>query len=317
MACLMGNLVRLFFQYMKKYILGVGVVFFMFACVPGKRLVYLQHGNELGEERNKDTVLRSYDLKYVPYTLRANDIISLRVASVTKNEYNFINKYQSDLGIIRKLGQYDNGDLSGSQNTSSNILNTGSGGQGNASGVISSLTLDRLNTGFVLDLDGKLNLPEIGELQLSGLTIPEAEDKVTQLMNGYYETPMVRIQLLNFHFTILGEVGNEGRFTSFDPDITVFDAFSIAGNLSEFADRSNIKIIRSDGGTKKEIIYLNTLDEELLAANNLYIHRGDLIIIPPLPARTANRYTVPNFTKTLSFVSAALSLVALLVSLNN
>src|SRR5690606_21198881 len=154
--------------------------------------------------------------------------------------------------LIRKLNKYNStggrNQLSQSGfNNNRNILQGGMGGaNGNQEGGISPLALDQLNTGFVLDIEGKLNLPQIGEIQLSGLTIPEAEHKIREALVGYYETPMVRLQLLNFHFTIFGEVESEGRYTSFDPDITVFDAFALAGNLSEFADRSNIKVIRSD-----------------------------------------------------------------------
>lgn len=309
-------LIRPFF----KFGFGLLLLFVMVSsCVPTKRITYLQYQNDLKEDNPADTVLRTYNLKKGLYTLQPEDIISIRVASVTDDEYNFIKKYETDLGIIRKLDQYDTRGSSagagGNQSVNRNLFGGGGGGVGSETGP-SSIMLDRMNSGFVLDLKGELDLPQIGTLALADLTIPEAEAKVKAALEGYYETPMVRIQLLNYHFTIIGEVENEGRYTSYDPQMNVFDAISIAGNLTEFADRSNIKIIRKTGAEAK-VIYLDMLNEDLLAANNFYLHKDDLIIVPALEARTTNQYTLPNVSRVLGIVSAALSLTALIISLNN
>jgi len=299
-----------------KFILGLlALILLAASCVPNKKITYLQYGDDLKEKSPLDTVMRTYPLQKTLYTLLPEDIISLRVASLTGEEYNFIKKYETDLGIIRKLNQYNQGE---NQGGSAGVMNQRMLGGGTAAGEggMSSIMLDRMNSGFVLDLNGELELPQIGKVKLSGLTIPEAEAKVKEALDGYFETPMVRIQLLNFHFTILGEVESEGRYTSFSPETTIFDAISISGNLTEFADRTNIKIVRQEGGESK-VIYLNLLDERTLAARNFYLKRDDLIIVPPLEARTTNRYTLPNVTRVLGIVSAALSLTALIISLSN
>lgn len=293
---------------------AIGIVLFMVSCVPNKKLVYLQAENELKIEKTYDSITATYDLKHERYKLKPEDIISLRVASITPDEYNFIKKYETDLGIIRKLNQYNR--LNQGDGNASQPLMGGAGGQSSESGFnnISTIILDRLNTGFVLDLNGELLLPKIGKIKLSGLTLQEAEQKVTELLMGYFETPMVRIQLLNFHFTILGEVNEEGRYTSFNPEISIFDAITMSGNLTEFADRANIKIIRMQDGIAKTY-FINTLDETTLNAENLFLRQGDLIIIPPLKARTINNYGLPNATRTLSIVGTTISFIALFISL--
>ena len=274
--------------------------------------MYLQADNELKKEKTYDSIMATYDLKLQRYTLKPEDIISLRVASVTPEEYNFIKKYEQDLGIIRELNQYNRVDQ-GDGNASQPLM--GAAGRGSTeSGFtnISTIILDRMNTGFVIDLNGELLIPQAGKVKLSGLTIPEAEMKVTELLQGYFETPVVRIQLLNFHFTVLGEVNEEGRYTSFDPEISIFDAITMAGNLTEFADRANIKLIRQVGGQAR-VIYINTLDEKTLNAENLYLKRGDLIIIPPLTSRTLSNYALPNASLILGLSGAVFSLLSLLI----
>jgi polysaccharide export outer membrane protein len=280
--------------------------------VPNKKLTYLQYENDLNEVNPTDTIVRQYDLKKKVYRLQPEDIITIRVASITDDEYNFIKKYETDLGLIRKLDQYSRS-IEDDGQTNNNMMNRMNIGGGD--GQISSLALDRQNTGFTLDANGELELPEIGVLKLSGMTIPEAETLVKQALEGYYEVPMVRIQLINYHFTVLGEVESEGRYTSFDPKLTIFDAVSLAGNIGEFADRSNIKIIRQEAGQAK-VLYLNMLDEGTLNADNFYIQRDDIIIVPALKARTTSTYTLKNVGIFLGIATTVLSITALIISLN-
>lgn len=292
--------------------LFIVLLYWISACVTNKQLTYLQYENDLKDLNPTDTIMRQYSLKKKVYKLQPNDIISIRVASITDDEYNFIKKYETDLGLIRKLDQYskkieDDGQLNYGFNSRMNY-------GGGADGQMSSLMLDRQNTGFTLDVNGELELPEIGILKLSGLTLPEAAFKVKEALEGFFEAPMVRIQILNYHFTVLGEVEGEGRYTSYDPQLTIFDAISLAGNIGEFADRSNIKIIRQEDD-QAMVLYLNMLDESTLNADNFYVQRNDIIIVPALKARTANTYTLRNIGFVLGITTAVLSITALIIAL--
>ncbi len=288
------------------------------SCVPNKQIIYLQHDVEprINTITNKDSAQRKYTTRYQVYLLKPNDIISVRVATLTPSEFNFIQKYEQDLGLLRKLNQYDqvNGSGGGGQRS------VGGGGGGGSTGITaggggaSPLMLDRLQTGFVLDAEGNLELPKVGMLKLEGLTIPQAEKLVRERLTGFFETPVVRIQLLSFHFTILGEVNNEGRYTIFDPNSTVFDAISIASNLTDFADRSKIKIVRFVD-EKASVFYVNALRENLLEQPGFFLQPNDLIIVPPLEAKVAKKYTIPNYTSALGLIVSTLSLVFLVVNL--
>jgi polysaccharide biosynthesis/export protein len=287
--------------------------FIALSCVPNRKIVYLQHKDELKRSYPTDTVLRTYSMRREIYRLKPEDIISLRVASITDEEFNFISKYEMQLGGIRQLNQYSSGSPStvdrGTQPglPYSNITALG--------GIGTTMLLDRLNSGFKLSRSGELELPQIGPVRLSGLTISEAEEAVRLSLLGYYETPMVRIQLLNFHYTILGEINSEGRYTSYKPELNIFEAFILAGNLTELADRTQIKIVRQNG-ENSEIIYLNTLSEDLLNNQNFYIQPNDMIIVPPLQARSTSRYTLPRLASTVGILSSSLSIIALIITLS-
>ena len=300
-----------FSRYLLSFFAGIII---LASCVPNRRIVYLQHPPEpkTGEVKNSGASARTYTTQYAPYILKPGDVISVRVASITPSEYDFVQKYEEQLGLIRKLNQYDQG-----QNTSSNRqrLSSGSLGQ-NGEGVMAPISLDRQQTGFILDTEGQLELPKIGKVKLAGLTLPETETMIREKLIGYFETPVVRVQLLSFHFTILGEVNQEGRYTVYDPNATIIDAIAIAGNLNDFADRSQIKIVRFEN-EKAEVFYINTLSEDLLAQPGFFMKPNDLIIVPPLKARATRKYTLPTYTTTISLVSSTLAFILFLISMNN
>lgn len=67
-----------------------GVLFFA-SCVPQKRLILLQDNPQVQHQGKADDLLRTFDLKPQVYTLKAGDVLSLRVQSTTPNAYNFLN----------------------------------------------------------------------------------------------------------------------------------------------------------------------------------------------------------------------------------
>jgi polysaccharide export outer membrane protein len=285
------------------------------SCVPNSKIVYLQHADdpEFGLVMESDSILRTYQTYSKPYTLQPGDIISLRIASLTPSEFDFVKKYEEQLGLIRRLNQYNQasqngGGLGGRMQ--------GGGGSGGEDAGMSPIMLDQQQTGFVLDKEGFLELPEIGRLQLSGFSLPEAEEMIRNKLVNYFETPVIRIQLLSFHFTILGEVNNEGRFTSFDPNTNIIDAISFAENLTDFADRTRLKVIRFEGADA-QVYYINTLREDMLAQKGFFLQPDDLIIVPPLKARQTRKYLLPAYSTILGTFASTVSILVLILSLTS
>ncbi len=290
------------------------VICILGACVPNKRLVYLQskHEPRRGAVNNTDSLSRTYTTHLTNYILKPGDIISVRIASITPGDYDFVKKYEEQLGLIRKLNQYNQGNPTGGNVGGAGGVGGGAVG-GAGTGDMISLSLDRLQSGFILDDEGNLELPYINKLKLAGLTIPQTELLVRQKLVGYFETPVVRVQILSFHFTILGEVTKEGRYTIFDPSANIVDAIAMASNLTELADRSKIKIVRMDG-VQAKVFYVNMLREDILGQPGYYLQPNDLIIVPPLPVRPVNKY-LPNYSIFISLAASTLALTLYIISL--
>ena len=289
----------------------VALVLVLGACVPNKRIIYLQNDTEpkRGSIKNSDTLSRTYTTRYTEYTLKPYDIISLNIASITPGEFDFVKRYEEQLGLFRKLNQYNQGSQTGVQQQ-----RIGGGGSSGGEEGISALSLDMQPTGFELDGQGYLELPYIGMLKLVGLTLHQTEALLKEKLIGYFETPVVRVQLLSFHFTILGEVNKEGRYTSFDANTSVIDALTLASNLNDFADRSKIKVVRYSRD-KATVFYVNILAEDILAQPGYYLQPDDIIIVPPLKARFLKKYGLQSYSAVLTLITSTITMLVLIASL--
>ncbi|WKK74537.2 polysaccharide biosynthesis/export family protein [Marivirga salinae] len=239
------------------------------SCVGNKRLVYLQK-DDLHENQPKDTVLREYDLTYHDYKIQPQDILSVQFTSITDEDFDIF----SDFGM----------------------------GGGNAGGGGGGMLALR---GELVDPQGQIGFPVVGKIKVQGMTIFEVQDTLQSIAARYVEDPVVKVRLLNYRFTILGEVNGESVITTQNTRVTFMEAIGMAGGLTELASRDNVKVVRQKGDTA-EVFYIDLLEEEFLESEKFYVYQNDIIIVPPLQQRPIRRYYSQNLSLLLSSVSAVL-----------
>ena len=138
-----------------------------------------------------------------------------------------------------------------------------------------------------------MEFPVVGMVKVAGLTIFEAQNHISEIADQYLESPIVEVRLLNFRFTLLGEVKREGVYNNFNNRINLLEAIGLSGGLKDLADKSNVKIIRQNGRTA-EVYYLNLLDESFLQSPQYYVNQLDVIVVPPLKQRPYQVYFGKN-----------------------
>jgi polysaccharide export outer membrane protein len=250
-------------------------LFVFSSCVTNKKYQYLQKDDVNKKTTVKDSVLRTYDLQIKEYKIQPLDILSIRLESLTEDEFDF----------MAKLYPVQQG-----------------GGGGGASLLLS---------GFLIDNNGELQFPVLGKVKLSGLSVFEAQEKLQEVFKPFLKSPVARVRLLNFRFTILGEVNAENQVVSNNSRVTLIEAIGLGGGLTELADRENVKIIRQVGG-QSQVIYMNLLDENILTSKHYYIHQNDIIMVPPLRQRPFKKYWGQNIALFISTVSVVLFTINLI-----
>lgn len=159
-----------------------------------------------------------------------------------------------------------------------------------------------------VDVDGNIELPKIGKVKVAGLTRDEAKQAI---VNGYAEflkNPIVSVKFGNFRFAVLGEVKSPGYFSLPNEKMNVFEAMAQAGDMTQYARKDKVRIIRDVNG-KREIISLNFNDKNILNSPDYYINRYDIIYVEPEKIK----FFSENYSRTTAVIASATSLLAILL----
>lgn len=106
---------------------------------------------------------------------------------------------------------------------------------------------------FEVDGGGNISYPLIGQIAIGGLTIPQVESKMVELLKkDFLQQPRVSVEVLTYRpFFILGEVNLPGRY-GYVNGMTVINAVAMGGGFTYRADRGDIRIRReTTKGTQK------------------------------------------------------------------
>ncbi|WP_324674403.1 polysaccharide biosynthesis/export family protein [Hymenobacter sp. GOD-10R] len=162
-------------------------------------------------------------------------------------------------------------------------------------------------SGYPVDEAGNVTLPTAGKVSVRNLTIEQAQRVIQQQVTRYIRDANVLVKLLSFKITVLGEVRTPGRYFIYNPQATLLEGLGMAGDLTEFGNRKNIKLIRQTA-KGSEVVLLNLTDPKLLQSPYYYLRPNDALYVEPLRARAA-RGNVTNLALVFSGISAVVLLL--------
>lgn len=165
-------------------------------------------------------------------------------------------------------------------------------------------------TGYRVAKDGMITLPVIGNIQVEGLTIAQAQDALTEKLTRYVKEPIVEVQLLNFKITVIGEVNKPSSFTIPGDHINLLEALGMAGDMTVYGKRENVLIIREQNG-KRIMKRLDLNRQDVLNDRFFNLMQNDIVYVEPDKSK-AIEYS-PS-TRIMPIVIASISAVAVLIS---
>jgi len=242
------------------------------SCVTNKKYQLMQKNDVNKQNIPSDSVFRKYSIEPFDYKIQTNDILSVRFESLTPKEFDFLSK------------------------GSEPMLNNG-------------LIGGALLIGDIVDELGEIPYPVVGKVKVIGMTIFEAQNHLQSIADKYLEAPIVKVRLLNYRITLLGEVNREGVVTINNNRVSMLEAIGLAGGLTDLSDKTSVKLIRQNG-SNSEIVYLNLLDENFINSPYYYVYQNDILIVPALKQRAYRKY----FGQNLSVIISSLSLLLLVIN---
>lgn len=162
--------------------------------------------------------------------------------------------------------------------------------------------------GYTVDINGNIEIPYVGKVYVAGKTLEEIRVNLDSIFVKYVTDAAITVKLVNNYITILGEVNAPGRYRLTKDVINLFDAFSLAGDLSEFGNRQKIQLIRQtpNGPVTKEF---SLADRKVLFSEYYYIMPNDILYAMPMKVKTFNLNS-PFWIIFLNTITSAFGVIA-------
>ena len=144
---------------------------------------------------------------------------------------------------------------------------------------------------YLVDNNGNVEFPTLGTIHLGGLTKGEAEKYIKDKLKPQFRTsPIVTVRMGNYKISVIGEVNGPGTFTVSNEKVNIFEALAMAGDMTIYGIRDNVKLIREDHTGKREIVTLNLNDRNILQSPYYYLQQNDILYVTPNKLRQNIQY---------------------------
>ena len=169
---------------------------------------------------------------------------------------------------------------------------------------------------YLVDNQGNINFPMLGEIHVGGLTKLEIENLIIDKLKVYLkETPLVTVRIVNYRISVVGEVGAPGSFIISGEKINLLEALAMAGDLTIYGMRNNVKLIRTGQNHRQEIITLDLNKAETVLSPYYQLQQNDIIYVTPNKTKAKNSDVGAGTGLWLSGVSVLLSITNLLLNI--
>lgn len=134
--------------------------------------------------------------------------------------------------------------------------------------------------GYEIDEDGDITLPMLGKIKVSGIPVSQVESVVRKKADEFLKDAIVKVKLLNYKVTVLGEVRNPGDYYNYNNSISVLQAIAMANGNTDYSTIKKVMVVRPlPDGNKSYLLDLTTKDMYLSDA--FYLEPNDYVIVQP------------------------------------
>lgn len=243
------------------------------SCVSHQELLYL---NDLPNKDLKDAITNQTDLQVQP-----DDLLAITVASYNAEASKPFNTETANMQAMATAPQ-------GTANTAEMFV------------------------GYFVDNEGYIDFPVMGRVYVHNKTLTEIKQIFTEKLKTYLKDPVVNVRFLNLKVSILGEVSRPGTLRLSNKRLTIFEAIGLAGDLTPYANRNQVVVIREKNG-KREIANVNLQSSSVFSSPYYYLQQNDVIYFKPTKSRVNT--VVDQTTKIVTFSSMGIALLTLVLTL--
>ena len=131
--------------------------------------------------------------------------------------------------------------------------------------------------------DGGISFPFVGNLEAKGMTVDELASAISRKIERYIPGPVITVsvkEIVGNVIHVLGRVNKPGSFVV-PGDVTVMQALAKAGGLTPYAERRDIKILRTENGKQRAIPFnYKQVEQGRALQQNIDLQAGDVVVVP-------------------------------------
>jgi polysaccharide export outer membrane protein len=189
----------------------------------------------------------------------------------------------------------------------------------NSSSSSTSSTNQNSVYNYLVSNDGTIVMPIIGTITVGGLSKNEAEQLIKSKIQPYLsesENVVVHVRMMNYKYAILGGVRSPGLYTTQNEKVSILEAIAQAGDLTTFAYRDRIYLIRENSDGQKEYHQLNINDANIISSPYYYLQQNDVIYVESRKTEARNAFISSNTSVWFSLVSSLMSITTFIIALS-
>jgi polysaccharide export outer membrane protein len=137
--------------------------------------------------------------------------------------------------------------------------------------------------GYLVDKDGDIIHHRLGKIHAGGLTRSQLAEEIRRRIVYPVELltdPTVKVRFLNFRVNVLGQVAREGTVTVNSERMTIVEAISLAGGITDFGRRDYVRVIREQDG-KRTVGNIDLTKADFYRSPYYHLAQNDVVLVEP------------------------------------
>ena len=131
--------------------------------------------------------------------------------------------------------------------------------------------------------DGGISFPLVGDIKVQGMSISQLTTEITGRLAKFVPDPAVTVsvkQISGNRIYVLGRVNRPGEFSVMRP-VSVMQALSMAGGMTPYAERDEVKVLRGSGDSQQSLPFdYSAVERGEALEQNILLQPGDVVVVP-------------------------------------
>ena len=163
--------------------------------------------------------------------------------------------------------------------------------------------------GYLVDTDGNITFPVLGEVPVLGKTREELEEYLKESLETYVKDAVVRVRIVNFKVTVVGEIGSSVIEVP-DERLSIIQAIAMAGDISYGGKRENVLVVRMHDGRLTHG-RIDMTSAEVFDSPYFYLQQNDIVYVEPTYRTVKSAGFITSWQGLVSVITTAFSLFVL------